>query len=87
MAEGVVSLPIWLRTPPCDNQPCTKGPLRPMMDTTRRMRMEMWIMMGMEETTRRKTIRMLFWVISRMTNTAMNRIEMTTVEVQQRTTR
>ena len=41
----------------------------------------------MEETTRRKTIRMLFWVTSRMTNTAMNRIEMTTVEVQQRTTR
>ena len=59
MAEGVVSLPIWLRTPPCDNQPCTKGPLRPMMDTTsrRRRRMKMWMTMRMEDNTRRKTTR------------------------------
>ena len=90
MAEGVVSLPIWLRTPPCDNQPCTKGPLRPMMDTTSRMRrrMKMWMTMRMEDNIRRKTTRMLLWVTLRlMTSTARKRIEMTTVEVQQRTTR
>ena len=89
MAEGVVSLPIWLRTPPCDNQPCTKGPLRPMMDTTsrRRRRMKMWMMIRKDDNTRRKTTRMLLWVTLRMTNTGRKRIEMTTVEVQQRTTR
>ena len=92
MAEGVVSLPIWLRTPPCDNQPCTKGPLRPMMDTTRRMRMEMWMTMRMvirrEGHFLEENYKELFWVTLRlMTNTARKRIEMTTVEVQQRTTR